>query len=168
MEAAASSAEQRNPPQFHQNNRVDHCWQNEYSEQATSGGSNVLAHGRPPAQNKDLLDTRVLVWLLSDEQQLGTQTRQLIAHAWSNDEAAVSAISFWEVAMLQDKLTFEPNMQSDSGSAIRYIPSYSNQLQVAGRGRIAERRHYPSLSPRSPWWERQPLDWCCKVERGKL
>ena len=50
-----------------------------------------------------LLDTHVLVWLLSDEQQLGTQTRQLIAHAWSNDEAAVSAISFWEVAMLQDK-----------------------------------------------------------------
>ena len=50
-----------------------------------------------------LLDTHVLVWLLSDEQQLGTQTRQLIAHAWSNDEAAVSTISFWEVAMLQDK-----------------------------------------------------------------
>lgn len=50
-----------------------------------------------------LFDTHVLVWLLSDEQQLGTQTRQLIAHAWSNDEAAVSAISFWEVAMLQDK-----------------------------------------------------------------
>ncbi len=50
-----------------------------------------------------LLDTHVLVWLLSDERQLGTQTRQLIAHAWSNDEAAVSASSFWEVAMLQDK-----------------------------------------------------------------
>ena len=50
-----------------------------------------------------LLDTHVLVWLLSDEQQLGNQTRQLIAQAWSNNEAAVSAISFWEVAMLQDK-----------------------------------------------------------------
>lgn len=50
-----------------------------------------------------LLDTHVLVWLLSDEQQLGNQTRQLIDDAWSNDEAAVSAISFWEVAMLQDK-----------------------------------------------------------------
>ena len=50
-----------------------------------------------------LLDTHVLVWLLSDDQQLGNQTRQLIEHAWSNNEAAVSAISFWEVAMLQDK-----------------------------------------------------------------
>lgn len=50
-----------------------------------------------------LLDTHVLVWLLSDEQQLGNQTRQLINDAWSNDKAAVSAISFWEVAMLQDK-----------------------------------------------------------------
>lgn len=50
-----------------------------------------------------LLDTHVLVWLLSDEQQLGNQTRQLIDHAWSNGEAAVSAISFWEVAMLHDK-----------------------------------------------------------------
>ena len=50
-----------------------------------------------------LLDTHVLVWLLSDEQRLGNLTRQLIDHAWSNDDAAVSAISFWEVAMLQDK-----------------------------------------------------------------
>ena len=61
-----------------------------------------------------LLDTHVLVWLLSDEQQLGTQTRQMIAHAWSNDEAAVSAISFWEVAMLQDKgrLVLTPDLTS--------------------------------------------------------
>ena len=61
-----------------------------------------------------LLDTHVLVWLLSDEQQLGNQTHQLINDAWSNDEAAVSAISFWEVAMLQDKgrLVLTPDLMA--------------------------------------------------------
>jgi len=61
-----------------------------------------------------LLDTHVLVWLLSDEQQLGKQTRQLINDAWPNDEAAVSAISFWEVAMLQDKgrLVLTPDLMA--------------------------------------------------------
>ena len=61
-----------------------------------------------------LLDTHVLVWLLSDEHQLGSQTRQLIERAWSHDEAAVSAITFWEVAMLQDKgrLVLTPDLMA--------------------------------------------------------
>ena len=61
-----------------------------------------------------LLDTHVLVWLLSDEQQLGNQTRQMIDQAWSSNEAAVSAISFWEVAMLQDKgrLVLTPDLMA--------------------------------------------------------
>ena len=50
-----------------------------------------------------LLDTHVLVWLLSDDRRLGRQTCQVIDHAWAAGEAAVSAITFWEVAMLRDK-----------------------------------------------------------------
>ncbi len=50
-----------------------------------------------------LLDTHVLVWLLFDEHRLGEQTRQLIEHSWATSQAAASAITFWEVAMLHDK-----------------------------------------------------------------
>ena len=47
-----------------------------------------------------LLDTHALIWLLLDDPRLGRQTRQIIANAWSDNETAVSAISFWEIAML--------------------------------------------------------------------
>ncbi len=50
-----------------------------------------------------ILDTQVLVWLLFDDRRLGRRARQAIARAWAASEAAVSAITFWEVGMLQDK-----------------------------------------------------------------
>ncbi len=55
-----------------------------------------------------LLDTQVLVWLSVDESRPGRQAMQVIDLAREVDDLAVSAISFWEVAMLHDKgrLTF--------------------------------------------------------------
>ena len=50
-----------------------------------------------------LLDTHVLVWLLWDDRRLGKQTHQVIDRSWAAGEAAVSAVTFWEVAMLQGK-----------------------------------------------------------------
>ena len=50
-----------------------------------------------------LLDTHVLLWLDSDSPQLGAQARQVIQEAWQADQVAVSAISFWETAMLQQR-----------------------------------------------------------------
>ncbi len=50
-----------------------------------------------------LLDTHVLVWSVSDESKLGERTRAVIDGAWSRNEVAVSAITFWEVALLQNK-----------------------------------------------------------------
>ena len=50
-----------------------------------------------------LLDTHVLLWLLLDDSRLGGQTRQIIYTAWSESDVAVSAITFWEVAMLHEK-----------------------------------------------------------------
>ncbi len=47
-----------------------------------------------------LLDTHALVWLDIDEPALGKASRRLIAAAWERRELAVSAISFWECAML--------------------------------------------------------------------
>ena len=50
-----------------------------------------------------LLDTHVLVWLLSDDRRIGKQTRKAVDRSWARGEAAVSAITFWEVAMLENK-----------------------------------------------------------------
>ena len=47
-----------------------------------------------------LLDTQVLLWLRLGDSRLGPEARNLIEEVWQLDEIAVSAISFWEVAML--------------------------------------------------------------------
>ena len=50
-----------------------------------------------------LLDTHVLGWLLWDDRRLGKRTHQVIDRSWAAGKAAVSAVTFWEVAMLQGK-----------------------------------------------------------------
>ena len=48
-----------------------------------------------------LLDTHVLVWLAEGSKELPPKSRAVIDEAAKGDGLAVSAISFWEVAMLQ-------------------------------------------------------------------
>jgi PIN domain nuclease of toxin-antitoxin system len=48
-----------------------------------------------------VLDTHVLVWCSLAPERLGSQARALLQQAWSEQGVGVSAISFWEVAMLQ-------------------------------------------------------------------
>ena len=50
-----------------------------------------------------LLDTHVLLWLDSADPRLGTEAREAIDEAHRAGELAVSAISFWETAMLIEK-----------------------------------------------------------------
>ena len=50
-----------------------------------------------------LLDTSVLIWFWHGDAQLGRRARQTIDRAWQAGEAAASAISFREVAMLHKK-----------------------------------------------------------------
>ncbi len=47
-----------------------------------------------------MLDTQALVWLLFDDPRLGQQARLEIDRAWLEDYAAVSAMTFWEIALL--------------------------------------------------------------------
>lgn len=47
-----------------------------------------------------LLDTHVLVHFASDDRRLGKRARAAIERARGRDELFVSALSFWEVAML--------------------------------------------------------------------
>lgn len=48
-----------------------------------------------------LLDTHALVWMDEDAPALGPKARDVVQQAWDAQQLAVSAISFWECAMLQ-------------------------------------------------------------------
>jgi len=50
-----------------------------------------------------VLDTHVLVWAAADERKLGRKARALINRLWDTGEVAVSAMTFWEIALLQSK-----------------------------------------------------------------
>jgi PIN domain nuclease of toxin-antitoxin system len=50
--------------------------------------------------NLILLDTHVLIWLDSSAAALGTRSRELCDRAMADGSLAISAISFWEVALL--------------------------------------------------------------------
>ena len=50
-----------------------------------------------------LLDTHVLLWQREGSPKLGPRARRMIEHAFEEKDAAVSAISFWEVAMRVQK-----------------------------------------------------------------
>lgn len=50
-----------------------------------------------------LLDTHVLIWLTEGAAPLGARTRQLADEALAVDHLGVSAITFWETAMLHQR-----------------------------------------------------------------
>ena len=46
-----------------------------------------------------LLDTHVLLWQEQGDRRLGLQSRRVVARALEEGQAAISAISFWEIGM---------------------------------------------------------------------
>ena len=50
-----------------------------------------------------LLDTHAALWLRAGDAKLGPVARAEIEQAWQAEEVAMSAISFWEMAMLREK-----------------------------------------------------------------
>ncbi len=54
-----------------------------------------------------LLDTHTLIWLDKGDRRLGSKARQMADAAYQDGELAVSAISFWEAAMLVDRQRIE-------------------------------------------------------------
>lgn len=50
-----------------------------------------------------ILDTHVLLWMDRNDPALGQEARQAIEAAWRAGQAAVSAISFWEAALLAER-----------------------------------------------------------------
>ena len=50
-----------------------------------------------------LLDIHVLIWLIEGENQLGKQARKFADQAFVEEKLAVSAMTFWEISMLQQR-----------------------------------------------------------------
>ena len=50
-----------------------------------------------------VLDTHAVIWSATEDANLGRATRSLIANELKSDKVAVSAITFWEIAMLAAK-----------------------------------------------------------------
>ena len=75
-----------------------------------------------------VLDTHVLLWFAEDHPRLGPRTTRLTDAALRREEAMVSAISFWEVAMLAMKGRVRLDMspatlrQRALGQGIREVP----------------------------------------------
>ena len=50
-----------------------------------------------------ILDTHTLLWIDRNDPMIGVKARQEVEAAWRSSYVAVSAISFWEVAMLAER-----------------------------------------------------------------
>ena len=59
-----------------------------------------------------LLDTHILLWLTTENQNLGIRAREMIDHALAADTLHVSAITFWEISMLRSRGRIRINMSA--------------------------------------------------------
>lgn len=55
-----------------------------------------------------VLDTHVALWATFDTNSLGKRCRQIVRQAWREHQLAISAISFWELALLIAKRRLRP------------------------------------------------------------
>lgn len=81
-----------------------------------------------------LLDTHALVWLESGSERLGSRARGMADRALAEDELCVSAISFWEVAMLAAK---ERIVLSRSPESLRDELLASGLIEIPLSGDVA-------------------------------
>ena len=61
-----------------------------------------------------LVDTHALIWLRTGDDRLGIAARRTLNDALRDGDLAVSAMTFWEVAMLKakDRLEFPEDIRS--------------------------------------------------------
>jgi PIN domain nuclease of toxin-antitoxin system len=83
-----------------------------------------------------LLDTHVLVHYASDDRKLGKRARAAIERALGRDELFVSALSFWEIAMLvaKERLALDTTTSAFRSAA---LDTGIQEVPVAGEIAIA-------------------------------
>jgi PIN domain nuclease of toxin-antitoxin system len=108
-----------------------------------------------------LLDTHALVWMDEDAVLLGPKARSVVQQAWDERQLAVSAISFWECAMLQLrgrlKFTRPPEAWRSGLLATGLI-----EIPIDGRNRVARGRHRSAAQGSG-----RPLHRCHRHRKGR-
>ena len=96
-----------------------------------------------------MLDTHALVWMDRNDPMLGPQARALIENTWHSDVVAVSAISFWETALLANR-----------GRIVLPVPAEAWRLDLlqAGLREIAVDGRVALLATRLEGLHRDPAD----------
>jgi PIN domain nuclease of toxin-antitoxin system len=83
-----------------------------------------------------LLDTHAAIWVASNDPTLGKKSRAVVLSALEQDQLAVSAISFWEIALLVAKGRIK---SPDSAAKIREQILSSGVTELPLTGDIALR-----------------------------
>ncbi len=78
-----------------------------------------------------VLDTHVALWLITESSSLGKECRRIARQAAANAQLAVSAVSFWEIALLIAKRRLR---LGDSAGEMRrqILAAGASELPLAG------------------------------------
>lgn len=89
-----------------------------------------------------LLDTHVVLWLRYGDARLGRNARAEIDLAWESDQLGLSAITFWELAMLREKgrISFPENVGLWRQEQLRQNSSRPRRNQGRRTSQLRERR----------------------------
>ena len=82
-----------------------------------------------------LLDTHAFIWLMEGDETLSKQSREIIKEASKENFIFVSAISFWEIAMLQSKrklsLTLPLHQWSEQATSLPFLKVVDLKKEIA-------------------------------------
>ena len=79
-----------------------------------------------------LLDTHVALWLTLDSNSLGKRSRRIAQRAATDNELAISAMSFWEIALLIAKRRLHPP-ESANDMRRRILDEGAIELPLTGQ-----------------------------------
>jgi PIN domain nuclease of toxin-antitoxin system len=78
-----------------------------------------------------LLDTHAVIWLITEDQSLGPTSRSMIHSALSEGALAVSAITFWEIALLVSKGRLQA-LREPADQRARVLDAGIHELPLTG------------------------------------
>lgn len=81
-----------------------------------------------------LLDTHVALWFTLKSRSLGRQSRRIVQRAAIEEQLAISAVSFWEIALLIAKRRLRP---PDTAKEMRRQILSSGAIELPLTGEIA-------------------------------
>jgi PIN domain nuclease of toxin-antitoxin system len=82
-----------------------------------------------------LLDTHVALWFVAGSSSIGRQSRRIVRQAVANSQLVVSAVSFWEIALLIAKRRLR---SVDSAEQMRHLvlSAGATELPLTGESAI--------------------------------